>query len=218
MLPVLLGLICLEALVRAAVLPWAYVALMAGLLLVGLWRRAPSWLLPLGVGVTAYLGVIGAPGFGARFGAKRLFFENPDYQLSQIQVQTDGTLQRDQILDAAELREGENIFSVNLAQVRDRLLQLPQVDEGVPERPRHPGVDLRQDQVRRLHRRPDHVHRDAEAAVAVRVRRADLDQRHVDPHPAAADQLEDHGEQQDCRDRGEGGNAKRGHLSSTMGG
>ena len=26
--------------------------------------------------------------FGVRFGAKRLFFENPDYQLSQIQVQT----------------------------------------------------------------------------------------------------------------------------------
>ena len=67
--------------------------------------------------------------FGARFGAKRLFFENPDYQLSQIQVQTDGSLQRDQILQAAELREGENIFRVNLAHVRDRLQQLPQVDE-----------------------------------------------------------------------------------------
>ena len=67
--------------------------------------------------------------FGVRLGAKRLFFENPDYRLSQISVQTDGTLQRDQILKAAELREGENVFSVNLAQVRDRLLQLPQVDE-----------------------------------------------------------------------------------------
>ena len=67
--------------------------------------------------------------FGARFGAERLFFENPDYQLSQINVQTDGTLQRDQILKAAGLREGENIFSVNLGQVRDRLQQLPQVDE-----------------------------------------------------------------------------------------
>src|SRR6185437_6209619 len=34
---------------------------------------------------------------GVRFGAKRFFFENPDYQLSQIEIQTDGTLQRDQI-------------------------------------------------------------------------------------------------------------------------
>ena len=81
--------------------------------------------------------------FGVRFGAKRLFFENPDYQLSQIEVQTDGTLQRDQILKAAGLREGENIFSVNLAQVRDRLQQLPQVDE-VQVMRRLPGqIDLR---------------------------------------------------------------------------
>ena len=66
---------------------------------------------------------------GVRFGAKRLFFENPDYRLSQIEVQTDGTLQREQILKAADLHEGENIFSVNLARVQEHLLQLPQVDE-----------------------------------------------------------------------------------------
>jgi len=67
--------------------------------------------------------------FGVRYGAKHFFFENPDYQLSQIEVQTDGTLQRDQVLKAADLREGGNIFSVNLAHVRDQLQQLPQVDE-----------------------------------------------------------------------------------------
>jgi cell division septal protein FtsQ len=81
--------------------------------------------------------------FGIRFGAKRLFFENPDYQLSQIEVQTDGTLQRDQILKAAELREGENIFSVNLGQVRDRLQQLPQVDEVQVIRKLPGEIDLR---------------------------------------------------------------------------
>jgi len=67
--------------------------------------------------------------FGVRYGAKRFFFENPDYELSQIEIQTDGALQRDQILKVTELREGGNIFGVNLAKVRDRLLQLPQVDE-----------------------------------------------------------------------------------------
>lgn len=81
--------------------------------------------------------------FGVRFGAKRLFFENPDYQLNQIEVQTDGTLQRDQILKAAGLREGENIFSVNLAQVRDRLQQLPQVDEVQVTRKLPGAIDLR---------------------------------------------------------------------------
>src|SRR3982751_5344606 len=71
------------------------------------------------------LGVV----LGVRYGAKHFFFENPDYQLSQIETQTDGTLQRDQILKTAELREGVNIFSVNLGRVRDQLQQLPQVDE-----------------------------------------------------------------------------------------
>jgi cell division septal protein FtsQ len=44
-------------------------------------------------------------------------------------VQTDGTLQRDLVLTTAELREGENIFSVNLQRVQEQLLQLPQVAE-----------------------------------------------------------------------------------------
>jgi len=66
---------------------------------------------------------------GVRYGAKHFFFENPDYQLSQIEFQTDGTLQREQVLKATELHEGVNIFTVNLGKVRDHLQQLSQVDE-----------------------------------------------------------------------------------------
>lgn len=75
------------------------------------------------------LGVCAAVVLGVRFGARRLFFENPDYRLSTIEVHTDGTLQREQILKAAGVREGVNIFSVELAHVQDQLQQLPQVDE-----------------------------------------------------------------------------------------
>src|SRR5205809_5772786 len=67
--------------------------------------------------------------FGAHLGMRRFFFENPDYRLAMIDVQTDGTLQRDQVLKIADLREGENIFQINLAQVHQVLQQLPQVDE-----------------------------------------------------------------------------------------
>jgi cell division septal protein FtsQ len=81
--------------------------------------------------------------FGVRLGAKRLFFENPDYQLTQIEVQTDGTLQREQILTVAGLRGGENIFSINLAQVQDRLQQLPQVDEVQVVRKMPGEIDIR---------------------------------------------------------------------------
>ncbi len=67
--------------------------------------------------------------YGLRYGAKRFFFENPDYRLTKIEVRTDGTLQTEQVLRTADLHEGENIFSVNLARVRDQLQQLAQVDE-----------------------------------------------------------------------------------------
>ena len=39
--------------------------------------------------------------YGVRTGLSRFFFDNPDYRLSTIAIQTDGTLQRDQILKAA---------------------------------------------------------------------------------------------------------------------
>jgi cell division septal protein FtsQ len=81
--------------------------------------------------------------FGVRLGAKRLFFENPDYRLTQIEVQTDGTLQRDQILKATGLREGENIFTVNLAHIQDCLQQLPQVDEVQVIRKMPGEIDIR---------------------------------------------------------------------------
>jgi cell division septal protein FtsQ len=66
---------------------------------------------------------------GVREGARRFLFENPDYQVTNIEVQTDGVLQRDQILKTADLREGENIFTINLSRVHDRLQDLPQIDD-----------------------------------------------------------------------------------------
>lgn len=80
--------------------------------------------------------------YGVRTGVNRFFFQNPDYRLSTIAIQTDGTLQRDQILKTAELREGLNIFSVNLAQVHDRLQQLAQVDDVQVERKMPNEIDI----------------------------------------------------------------------------
>jgi cell division septal protein FtsQ len=71
----------------------------------------------------------GAGYAGVREAARRLFFENPEFQVKTIELQTDGTLQREQVLKAADLHEGKNIFSVNLARVHDRIQQLPQTDE-----------------------------------------------------------------------------------------
>jgi cell division septal protein FtsQ len=79
--------------------------------------------------VTVLAGLCAAIYVGARGGAKRFFFENADYQLRTIELHTDGTLQREQILKVADLHEGENIFRVNLGRVRDNLRRLPQVDD-----------------------------------------------------------------------------------------
>jgi cell division septal protein FtsQ len=80
--------------------------------------------------------------YGACTALSRFFFDNPDYRLSTIGVQTDGTLLRDQILKSAGLREGLNIFSINLAQVHDRLQQLPQVDDVQVERKMPNEIDI----------------------------------------------------------------------------
>src|SRR5438552_9433842 len=81
--------------------------------------------------------------FGARIGMRRFFFENPEYRLAMIDVQTDGTLQREQVLKIADLREGENVFQVNLAHVHRVLKQLPQVDEVEVVRKLPGEIDIR---------------------------------------------------------------------------
>src|SRR5215472_5350911 len=80
---------------------------------------------------------------GGREAVRRLFFENPDYHVQTIELQTDGTLQREQVLKAADLHEGANIFSVNLAKVHDRVQQLPQADEVEVVRKLPGEIDIR---------------------------------------------------------------------------
>jgi len=52
-------------------------------------------------------------------------------------------LQREQVLKAADLREGENIFSVNLGRIHDRIQQLPQSDEVQVVRKLPGEIDIR---------------------------------------------------------------------------
>jgi cell division septal protein FtsQ len=80
---------------------------------------------------------------GAQLGIRHFFFENPDYNLVMIDVRTDGTLQREQVLKETDLHEGENIFRVNLAQVHNALEQLPQVDEVEVVRKMPGEIDIR---------------------------------------------------------------------------
>src|SRR5260370_2792666 len=93
--------------------------------------------------IAVVIALIAAIYVGAGAAAKRFFIDNPDYKLSKIEVQTDGTLQREQILSVADLHEGENIFRVNLARVHEHLQDLPQVDQVEIVRKLPAEIDIR---------------------------------------------------------------------------
>lgn len=77
-------------------------------------------------------------GVGAWIGGKetlrRFVWENPDYYLHDIGFTTDGALTREQVLNTADLAEGRNIFTVDLAKARAAIEQLPQVESAVVQR------------------------------------------------------------------------------------
>ena len=75
--------------------------------------------------------------YGAREGLRRFFWENPDYKLSEVEVHTDGSMTREQILGASGIREGANIFSINISKARENLTRLPQVEFAEIQRRRH---------------------------------------------------------------------------------
>jgi hypothetical protein len=78
--------------------------------------------------VTTAIAVVGGVCFGGKTAVRRLVWENPMYALSDIRVSTDGLLTRRQVLEIAEIEEGQNIFSVDLKKARKNIDQLPQVD------------------------------------------------------------------------------------------
>jgi cell division protein FtsQ len=80
------------------------------------------------------ISVVGGIAFGAKYAMNALFFKNTDYALKTIEVTTDGSLSRDTILKTAKIALGENIFSIELPKVQEKLTALPQVEESRVER------------------------------------------------------------------------------------
>jgi hypothetical protein len=67
--------------------------------------------------------------YGARAAFDRFFFSNPDYTLQRIDLEMDGVMTREEALAATGLREGINIFAVNLQEIEAALRGLPAVRE-----------------------------------------------------------------------------------------
>jgi len=103
-------------------------------------RRVLAWLSGLFLLCTA----IGGAWVGGRIALRRYFWQNPEYTLSEISIHTDGSLTRDQILEATGIKEGRNIFAVNLSAARKGIMALPQVERADIERimPHEISIDI----------------------------------------------------------------------------
>ena len=67
--------------------------------------------------------------YGVRKGVSLLLLKNPDYNLAELNVETDGILSPEAVLKAADLHKGTNIFFVDLRRAKARVEELPQVDK-----------------------------------------------------------------------------------------
>jgi cell division protein FtsQ len=80
----------------------------------------------VGLGVGAWI--------GGKEALRRFVWENPDYYLHDINFATDGALTREQVLTAADIVEGRNIFTLDLGHARAAIEQMPQVESAVVQR------------------------------------------------------------------------------------
>ena len=66
---------------------------------------------------------------GAKKGIAWLVLKNPDYNVAELNVETDGVLTPEFVLEAADLHKGSNIFMVNLSRAKARVEAIPQVEK-----------------------------------------------------------------------------------------
>ncbi|MEI6494105.1 MAG: FtsQ-type POTRA domain-containing protein [Verrucomicrobiota bacterium] len=71
--------------------------------------------------LTAWLGIATA--------LDKFFFSNPDYTLKHVTLELDGVMTREEALAEAGIREGENIFRVDLTNAEKALRAVPQVGD-----------------------------------------------------------------------------------------
>lgn len=75
--------------------------------------------------VILLLMLAGGAYYGAREAFDRFFFSNPEYTLQRIDMELDEILTRDELLSETGLRQGINIFSVDLAALEAKLRAEP---------------------------------------------------------------------------------------------
>lgn len=87
-------------------------------------RQRARWLLAVG----AVVAVAGLTGFGVyrliKITSAKMVYENPRFTITQVIVQDDGVMSPQQVMSAAGVAVGQNLLSLDLAQVQRRLEDL----------------------------------------------------------------------------------------------
>ena len=81
-----------------------------------------------------FAGLIAGAWIGGKEALRRFVWENPDYFVRELNFSTDGALTREQVLTSANIAEGRNIFTIDLAAARTAIEKMPQVESAVVQR------------------------------------------------------------------------------------
>jgi cell division septal protein FtsQ len=80
------------------------------------------------------VGLVAFTWFGIRALVNILILENDQYRVRVVEVNTDGVMSREEALEKTGLREGLNIFSLNLDSAQRALASIPEIKEARVER------------------------------------------------------------------------------------
>lgn len=105
-------------------------------------RRNQKVLLYVGEAVVV-LGIVAFAWIGIRALLDSQIFRNPQYQVRIIEVDTDGVMTREQALQKTGIREGLNIFSLNLDSSQRALAMIPEIKSAKVERILPDGVSIK---------------------------------------------------------------------------
>lgn len=72
---------------------------------------------------------IAATVLSSRWIFRKAFYENREFALTELEIETNGELSHQRIVNEGDIRDGVNLLRIDIEQVRARLKQLPQVRE-----------------------------------------------------------------------------------------
>lgn len=80
------------------------------------------------------LGVLGAAGWGGKAGLDRLFYDNPDFRLQAIQLNSNEAINERDLVAITGLDLDTNIFRIDIKEITSRLLAQPAIKDARIER------------------------------------------------------------------------------------